>query len=260
MNYKAEFSQSEKNIFNTVERDNMRLSAMSVYGVMINSFECGDVCTLSYKQIIFRTKRKYKMVLSMLKRRIELLEKLGLIKIIRNQLSVSKQKYSYKVIRKSDSFEPVENGKENHNENEKKNGADRLESVEDISFIDYESIQKPKQKEILYNTYIKDLSIAKEITVKLFKELKIKKDIIKNSVLKRVSEIYKTINEKGAEKYISTIILNTVMYFEVLSRKYNAKLVINKRVGKRKFSSFEGRTRTKEEYEELYDDPALGFC
>jgi hypothetical protein len=49
------------------------------------------------------------------------------------------------------------------------------------------------------------------------------------------------------------------MYFEVLSRKYNAKLVINKRVGKRKFSSFEGRTRTKEEYEDLYDDPSSSF-
>ncbi|MGL5067521.1 MAG: hypothetical protein ACRC6T_06790, partial [Sarcina sp.] len=152
MNYKVKFSDIEKNIFNTVERDNMRLSAMSVYGVMINSADENGICTLSYKQIMARTKRKYKMVSSMLKRRIDLLAELGLIKIIKEQVTVSKQRYSYEIVRKTDDF-MEKNGKKNEKENRKGNEVSNFESIEDTSFIDHAPMQKTKSKENLYNTY-----------------------------------------------------------------------------------------------------------
>ena len=261
MNYKIKFSDMEKNIFNTIERDNIRLSAMSVYGVMVSSMGDDGICTLTYKQIITRTKRKYKMVLSMLKRRIDILAKLGFIEIIKEQLTKVKQRYSYKIIRRANFFTQKKNEKENENGN--KNDVHSFESFETTSFIEPVIVQKTKLKENLYNTYIKDLSIAKEITVNLFKQLKIKKNIIKNSVLKRVSEVYKTINEKGAEKYITAIILNAVSYFEVLSKKHNMQLVSNKRNSKNKrskrVSNFEGRSISKAEFDDLYDDPSLAF-
>ncbi|MGL5068805.1 MAG: hypothetical protein ACRC6T_13490, partial [Sarcina sp.] len=152
------------------------------------------------------------------------------------------------------------NGKKNEKENRKGNEVSNFESIEDTSFIDHAPMQKTKSKENLYNTYIKDLSTAKNIALSLFKELKIKKDIIKNSVLKRVSEVYKTINEKGAEKYINTIILNTVAFFEVLSKKYNMQVVINKKSFKKKrVSNFEGRKFSKADFEDMYDDPSIAF-
>ena len=263
MNYKVKFSDREINMFNTIERDNIRLSAMSVFGVMVSSMGDDDICSLTYKQIIFRTKRKYKMVLSMLKRRIDKLLELGFIEIIKEQVTKTKQRYSYKIIRKSESFIDIRNGKENGKRNGKENETHTLESVETTNFVECTSIQNTKSKKNLYNTYIKDLSIAKEITVNLFKELKIKKDIIKNSVLKRVSEVYKTINEKGADKYITAIILNAVTYFDILSKKHNMQLASNKRNSKNKrskrVSNFEGRTISKAEYDDLYDDPSLVF-
>ena len=261
MNYKIKFSDMEKNIFNTIERDNIRLSAMSVYGVMVSSMGDDGICTLTYKQIITRTKRKYKMVLSMLKRRIDILAKLGFIEIIKEQLTKVKQRYSYKIIRRPNFFTQKKNVKENENKNGNKNDVHSFESFETTSFIEPVIVQKTKLKENLYNTYIKDLSIAKEITVNLFKQLKIKKNIIKNSVLKRVSEVYKTINEKGAEKYITAIILNAVSYFEVLSKKHNMQLALNKRKEKKKkISNFTQREKSKYSNDELYDNPALAFA
>ena len=76
--------------------------------------------------------------------------------------------------------------------------------------------------------------------------------------MKRVSEVYKTINEKGADKYITAIILNAVSYFEALSKKHNMQLALNKRKEKKKKIS--QREKSKYSNDELYDNPALAFA
>ena len=258
MNYKVKFSDIEKNIFNMIEMDKMRHSAMSVYAVMINSTGDSEVCTLSYKQIIFKTKRNFKMSSSMLKRRIEKLEELGLIKIIKEKISSAKQKYSYKIVRKAETHIIEKNEKQNEKENEKNS----IESIENTSFIDGESVQNSKSKNI-YNIYIKDIDVARDIAKELLKKLNIRKEIIKNTVIEKVEQVYKTINEFGARAYISTLISNTVLFFEALSKKINMKVAKMKSKSREKSSkrvkNFTERNISEKEFEDMYDNPALAF-
>ncbi|MGL4450599.1 MAG: hypothetical protein ACRCTZ_05350 [Sarcina sp.] len=262
MNYKVQFSQIEKNIFNTIERDSMRLSTMSVYSILINNADENGICNLSYKQIIARAKRKNKMVLSMLKRRIDLLSELGLIKVIVKKLSDVKQKYSYEIIRKIERFKVEKNENKNEKENEKKNESDAFERIEDTSFIKNNEVHNIKSKTKIYNNiYIKDFDIAKKIALELFKVFKVKKEIIKNTVLQRLQEVYQNINEKGAKRYITTMILNTILFFEKLSKQHNINLVTRNRKNKTaRKQNFVGRTYDKEDYESMFDDPSSAFC
>lgn len=57
------------------------------------------------------------------------------------------------------------------------------------------------------------------------------------------------------------MILNTVIFFEKLSKQHNINLVTRNRKNKTtRKQNFVGRTYDKEEYESMFDDPSSAFC
>ena len=256
-NYKAQFTTTEKNIFNMVESEKLRFSAMSVYGVLINSSE-ENISELTYRQILDKTIRNYKMSTSMLKRRIEKLAELNLIEIVKEELSKVKVKYRYKIIRKLDAIIPVKNEKENEKENE-----DKLpQLVENTTSNPPIPVQNSESKKDIYNIYIK--AFEKD---KLIKEAISIFGIKKHMIIKAIKHklFYKDLNKAGAIQYINKVILETLSFFEQLGKLTNmqAKKVFNKKQKAKKvmkFKNHEERDYTKNEFEDMYDDPSVAFC
>ena len=242
ISYKETFTKEEKMILNTIENEGMRLSCMSVFGIMINA-ATNNICDLSYKKIMKKS-RKYKYSsTSMLKRRIDKLKELGLIEVTKKNKTICLVKNCYKIIRKK----YVDINEENEKRNEKENEPYIPKHTENTTVIGSPNIRNIELENTIY-TYIKDVDTATTITKNLLKDLKIKKEIIRNSVIARVKQVYMKIHTKGATNYITRMIINAVAYFQETSKQVNIKLKKSK--GNKRKSNFKGR-------ETICDDESL---
>ena len=102
-NYKVNFTEQENNLFNTIEKENIRNSVMSLYAYLSGRAVNGSI-TFSYRPFLNKYNRNHKKIsLGTLKNRINTLVELGLLTVEK-----VKQSCTYKLNRFLNSLKPIE--------------------------------------------------------------------------------------------------------------------------------------------------------
>ncbi|WP_297436982.1 hypothetical protein [uncultured Clostridium sp.] len=252
--YLRAFTDAEKNLFNTkIEKDKIRYSTMSVYSYLLKQFGDAQVEELevSYRSFLKKYHKHHeKISKDTLANRLSKLIELGLI-----QLTKIKQKHIYKLVRKVDSFSDSFSDSQNV-----------VETVENTSLESDSEIPKAKSLTRDINNIYISASEADTIAKEIIKELAIKRKIVKKAILLRVKTVYSNINKAGAIPYITKIAINAVEYFNIAATRANKIITANKKnklikkEKQMKFKNHEEREYSKDDYEDMYDDPSIAFC
>ena len=267
--YNSKFEEKILKIFNRIRNKRIKESLMSVYGVLVGNTNGAGICELNYDEIIRRAK-KHKLSPSMLKLRLEKLEKMKFNEIIKTKICDTRFKYSYRIMKEIvfEDFQVcevtvIEKGNVAESYNAETVAMDSLDELEAFMFEedeDIEPIVKEEKAEIKYEaaTLEEVISTAK----RKLEELKITKEFVKNKVISRLKDVLKQkdIHKAGMQRYIETVITNEKLKDEAFSKRailevngyYKNK---NKNKGKKgSFFNYEGRNYTSEQLAEIEEE------
>ena len=282
LRYKKQFEEGILKIFNRIQNKKMKESLMSVYGVLVGNTNTTGVCPFGYLEIVKRA-RKHKLSLSMLKTRLEKLESMGLIEIIKTKICDTRFKYSYKIVREvifedlqvcevtvidnnsigsSEeicNFEDIEDVESVNSITEPTIEINSLDELEAFMFEDIEDI-KPVVKEVKAPNFKQEIATLEEVidVAKIkFKELKITKEFVKNKVISRLKDVLKQkdIHKAGMQRYIETVITNEKLKDEAFSKR--AILEVNgyyKNIKNKPVMKFKNYEEREYDYEALEEE------
>ena len=280
LRYKKQFEEGILKIFNRIQNKKMKESLMSVYGVLVGNTNTAGVCPFGYLEIVKRA-RKHKLSLSMLKTRLEKLESMGLIEIIKTKICDTRFKYSYKIVREVifedlqvcevtvidnnsiGSSEEICNFEDVESVNSITEPTIEINSLDELEAFMFEDIEdiKPVVKEVKAPNFKQEIATLEEVidVAKIkFKELKITKEFVKNKVISRLKDVLKQkdIHKAGMQRYIETIITNEKLKDEAFSKR--AILEVNgyyknikNKAKKGSFCNYQQREYTKEQWAEM---------
>lgn len=277
LRYKKQFEEGILKIFNRIQNKKMKESLMSVYGVLVGNTNTAGVCPFGYLEIVKRA-RKHKLSLSMLKTRLEKLESMGLIEIIKTKICDTRFKYSYKIVREVifedlqvcevtvidnnsiGSSEEICNFEDVESVNSITEPTIEINSLDELEAFMFEDI-KSVVKEVKVPNFKQEIATLEEVVdvAKIkFKELKITKEFVKNKVISRLKDVLKQkdIHKAGMQRYIETIITNEKLKDEAFSKR--AILEVNgyyknikNKAKKGSFCNYQQREYTKEQWAEM---------
>lgn len=285
LRYKKQFEEGILKIFNRIQNKKMKESLMSVYGVLVGNTNTAGVCPFGYLEIVKRA-RKHKLSLSMLKTRLEKLESMGLIEIIKTKICDTRFKYSYKIVREvifedlqvcevtvidnnsigsSEeicNFEDIENIEDVESVNSITESTIEINSLDELESFMFEDI-KPVVKEVKAHNFKQEIATLEEVVdvAKIkFKELKITKEFVKNKVISRLKDVLKQkdIHKAGMQRYIETVITNEKLKDEAFSKRailevngYYKNIKNKDKAKKGSFCNYQQREYTKEQWAEM---------
>ena len=276
LRYKKQFEEGILKIFNKIQNKKMKESLMSVYGVLVGNTNTAGICPFGYLEIVKR-ERKHKLSLSMLKTRLEKLEAMGLIEIIKTKICDTRFKYSYKIVKEVifedlqvcevtvidnnstgiGSSEEIYNVEPINSIPESKIEISNLDELESSIFNNFEEVKAKKIKTSKFNQEIATLKEVVNIAKIKFKELKITKEFVKNKVISRLKDVLKQkdIHKAGMQRYIETIITNEKLKDEAFSKR--AILEVNgyyKNIKNKPVMKFKNYEERKYDYEALEEE------
>ena len=277
LRYKKQFEEGILKIFNRIQNKKMKESLMSVYGVLVGNTNTAGVCPFGYLEIVKRA-RKHKLSLSMLKTRLEKLESMGLIEIIKTKICDTRFKYSYKIV-KEVIFEDLQVCEVTVIDNNSIGSSEEIcnfENVESVNSITEPTIEinsldeleafmfediKSVVKEVKVPNFKQEIATLEEVVdvAKIkFKELKITKEFVKNKVISRLKDVLKQkdIHKAGMQRYIETVITNEKLKDEAFSKRAILEVKgyyknIKNKAKKGSFCNYQQREYTKEQWAEM---------
>ncbi|WP_415333948.1 plasmid replication protein [Clostridium perfringens] len=193
-NYKVNFTEQENNLFNTIEKENIRNSVMSLYAYLSGRAVNGSI-TFSYRPFLNKYNRYHqKLSLGTLKNRINTLVDLGLVTVVK-----VKQACTYKLNRFLNSLKPIESTENTNIEADNQ----KLKYINNINNIDID-LYSNSNNEFDSSRYEKCTSLVdvRNKVRELLKVCKVKSNWIKDRVLVKVSKAYRNITVKFLENYI----------------------------------------------------------
>lgn len=199
-NYKVNFTEQENNLFNTIEKENIRNSVMSLYAYLSGRAVNGSI-TFSYRPFLNKYNRYHqKLSLGTLKNRINTLVDLGLVTVVK-----VKQACTYKLNSFLNSLKPIEST-ENANVEECN---EKLKYINNINNIDIDLYSNSNQ-EFDSSKYEKCTSLVdvRNKVRELLKFKRVKSNWIKDKVLIAITKNFRNITKQFLESYILKTIDN----------------------------------------------------
>lgn len=246
-NYLRKFTELEETTLNKIDKDKVRYSTMSIYSYLIKLANEDETIDISHRSFLKKYNHYHnKISLGTLNNRIKLLKELNLITPTKE---VNRgQGISYKLNRKL---------------NTKLNTLKPVESL-DITTVqhDVESCKAKSLTKDIYNIFISTSEEAENLAKEVLKELKIKSNWVKNSLIATVKERYKKINIAGAKAYLRKVVLQLQAYSKTIYQKTKLKYK-HKKNNKKDFSfnktnKFNDYTQREYDYEAL-ENELLGW-
>ncbi|EDT26095.1 hypothetical protein [Clostridium perfringens] len=211
-NYKVNFTEQENNLFNTIEKENIRNSVMSLYAYLSGRAVNGSI-TFSYRPFLNKYNRNHKKIsLGTLKNRINTLVELGLLTVEK-----VKQSCTYKLNRFLNSLKPT---LDTENTSLECNGSEH-KYINNINNIDID-LYSNSNNEFDSSRYEKCTSLVdvRNKVRELLKACRVKSSWIKDRVLVKVSKAYRNITVKFLENYILKAIEDAINTYKKNWIKY----------------------------------------
>ncbi|EOU1110504.1 plasmid replication protein [Clostridium perfringens] len=211
-NYKVNFTEQENNLFNTIEKENIRNSVMSLYAYLSGRAVNGSI-TFSYRPFLNKYNRNHKKIsLGTLKNRINTLVELGLLTVEK-----VKQSCTYKLNRFLNSLKPT---LDTENTSLEGNGSEH-KYINNINNIDID-LYSNSNNEFDSSRYEKCTSLVdvRNKVRELLKACRVKSSWIKDRVLVKVSKAYRNITVKFLENYILKAIEDAINTYKKNWIKY----------------------------------------
>lgn len=208
-NYKVNFTEQENNLFNTIEKENIRNSVMSLYAYLSGRAVNGSI-TFSYRPFLNKYNRNHKKIsLGTLKNRINTLVELGLLTVEK-----VKQSCTYKLNRFLNSLKPIESTENTNIEADNQ----KLKYINNID-IDLYSNSNNEFDSSRYEKCTSLVDVRNKVR-ELLKACRVKSNWIKDRVLVKVSKAYRNITVKFLENYILKAIEDAINTYKKNWIKY----------------------------------------
>lgn len=199
-NYKVNFTEQENNLFNTIEKENIRNSVMSLYAYLSGRAVNGSI-TFSYRPFLNKYNRNHKKIsLGTLKNRINTLVELGLLTVEK-----VKQSCTYKLNRFLNSLKPIESTENTNIEADNQ----KLKYINNINNIDID-LYSNSNNEFDSSRYEKCTSLVdvRNKVRELLNFKRVKSKWIKDKVLIAITKNFRNITKQFLESYILKTIEN----------------------------------------------------